>query len=271
VRKDEFLTEAYQKRDHGSTEYFTGAGGNAVGTQSGGQVSVQNPSTYYQDSDDYDNEDEYNNDPKGTSWMHNTTNKAGDQIPLFGIRHTPPVISYMMSTKDATPETMTLAAHAAEEARIRFGERPRASDSLSKHSAPLVNEAIKSGIIKGIMHRRAGELYDVDSEGTNGIDWANAHNNIQDAAKSVRKALDADGTINPYYADEVSKLDPKVMQMHKGNIVSEILHNKRAKALGKDPSSVTPDEINYLKGKQWLNNDQAELPFDENTWGREKS
>lgn len=270
-RKDEFLTEAYQNKDRGSTEYFIGAGGNAVGTQSGGQVTVQNPSTYYENSDDYDDEDFNNNDPKGTSWMHNTTNKAGDQIPLFGIRHKPPILNYMMSTKDATNETMTLAAHAAEEARLRFGERPWASESLSKHSAPLANEGIKSGVIKGIIGRKAGELYDVDNEGTNGISWRGAHDNVQDAANTVKNALNYDGTINPRHADEVSIIDPKVMQMHKGNIIKEVLHNKRAKALGKDPNSVTPDEINYLKGRQWLNNDQAELPFDVGSWTSEKS
>jgi hypothetical protein len=270
ARKDEFLTEAYEKRDHGSTEYFTGAGGNAVGTQSGGQVSVSNPSDYYQHNNDYDDEDKYNNEQPGTTWMHATTNKAGDQIPLFGVRHKPPVINYMMSTKDATNETMTLAAHAAEEARLRFGERPWASESLSEHSAPLANEGIKSGIIKGIIGRNAGELYDIDDEGTNGINWVDSHRNVQDAAAAVQRALDSDGTVNPYYADSVQKLDPKIMKMHKGTLVKEALHNKRAKALGKDPNSITPDEINYLKGQQWLN-DQPELPFDGGSWINAKS
>lgn len=251
-----FLEAAYQRTPQDPTDdtnYFYGTGGNALGTQSGAAISVSPPETsyafptygghsrdaYYAGGNDaYGDRDNSEGAPEGTTWADRNAEPNG-QIPLFTANHKPPVMNYMVSTKDSNSKAMDLAAHAAEETRIRYGERPWASSSLSAYSKPVVNHGIKAGIIKGIFGRAEGELDLSDSD--NGYDWAQGHSGVQDATARLNAHIDDDG--DPISANRgIKRIDPKTMAAHKGTIKAELAHKQAADRLG-IPRTSSPSVI----------------------------
>jgi hypothetical protein len=241
---DEFLNGTFKYNEDGQTHYVHGTGENALGTQSGSIVRVSNPHTSYEDPTNfrgnylYGDDGQYQRDEEGNilrqSWEDRNQVKPGEQIPLYRVRHTPPVLDYMVSTKDAAPKGAALAAHAIEETRRRFGERPLASNSTSKFSTPMVNTAIKHGIIKGVNGREPGELTQSD----NTYDWMNsisALNSMKDNASIINEALDSPTGTDRWNDRSYSKIPDDMLQFDKNSIAKEALHNIR----GGNPRNTT--------------------------------
>ena len=239
-RNEEFLTGSFkQESPKGkSTRYVYGAGENSLGTQSGAQVVIKHPRTYYEDPTNYngayktnENGNYLRNETGGAvknSWIEHTGVKPGEQIPLFTAEHTPPVLDYLISTKDSTPQAAGLAAHAVEETRRRFGERPLASSSTSRYSTPLVNKAIDRGIIKGVDGLLPGEK----AEGDNGydfIDSINTMNNLKKYAQSINESLNNDTGFDRWYDKRYSKIPESSLQFDKESIAREAIANRNAK------------------------------------------
>jgi hypothetical protein len=265
-----FLEGVYSNNPGDKTDnrnYFLGTGESSVGTQSGAAVSVTPPRTdynfplykYSRDAEwsggntHFADRDEADNLPSGTSWAEGKAESNG-QIPLFTAKHNPPTMDYLVSTKDLHGKAMDLAAHAAEETRLNYGERPWASSSLSKHSKPMVNSAIKAGLIKGISGEAEGEIDESSSD--NGYNWAQGHAGVQDAADRIRGRVDSEG--NPQ-SSQVLKVDPTLVSAHKGTIKAEIAHNRSADKLG-IPRTASPREVGIVKGTQF-NKDNPQLDF----------
>jgi len=251
---EEFVNGTFKYDDGDQTNYVHGAGENALGTQSGSILRVSHPSTSYEDPTSFrgnyarDEDGEYVLDENGNNvretWEDRNRVKPGEQIPLYKVRHTPPVLDYMVSTKDVAPAGASLAAHAIEDIRRRFGERPLASSSTSKYSTPMVNTAIKHGIIKGVEGRDPGELTRSD----NSYDWMNsisALNNLQANAPIINEALDSDTGNDRWNNNNYSKIPQDMLQFDKNSIAKEALHNIR----GGNPKNTTS---NY---------EQLRLPF----------
>jgi hypothetical protein len=70
------------------------------------------------------------------------------QLPLFNTQWTPPKIDSMAATADSGHRIPALLGAAALESKARYGQLPVASDSLSKHSAPIVQHLVDKGIIE---------------------------------------------------------------------------------------------------------------------------
>jgi hypothetical protein len=180
----EFVTGAYSVDKGDSTDYYHGLGQNAVGTASGAHMTVSHPeySIRYYNQDRYGNEaDDYDLQ----MWARHQSDKDGN-VPLFTETHTPAKFNYAMATKDASVHAGKLGLHAVADIERRFGQRPVASDNTSSFSTPVVNQAIKSGIIKGVYGEPEGQL----ARQSNDYDWAEAHDNIQKTNTRLRDAID---------------------------------------------------------------------------------
>ena len=258
-----FLDAAYQSNNDSDepAKYFLGTGENSIGTQSGAAITVEPPKTnysfpiysghsrdaYYDGGNDaYGDRDKDRGVPEGTTWADVNADESTGQIPMFNVDHTPPVMSYMVSTKDANHEAMGLAAHAAEETRIRYGERPWASPSLSKYSKAMVNSAIKSKVIKGIHGKAEGEL---DLSGfDNGYNWMSGATGVQEAADTVSRYVGANGEpVN----DNVKKINTKG---HFDTLKAELAHNRATKELGL-PTETPPSALGVTRGRQFPKED----------------
>jgi hypothetical protein len=238
-RNDEFLTGSFKEEDPGEkyTRYVYGAGENSLGTQSGAQVIIKHPKTSYEDPTKYsarlktENGKLYRNEAGNTvrnNWIEHNDVKPGEQIPLFNAEHTPPVINYLISTKDSRHQAAGLTAHAVEDTRRRFGERPLASDNTSKYSTPVVNRAIEDGIIKGIEGRKPGEK----SQGDNGYNFRDSivhMNYLQDNASIINEALNRDTGFDKWGDKRYSTIPGAALQFDKESIATEAIANKRAK------------------------------------------
>jgi hypothetical protein len=214
-RSEDFLKGTYIHPYGNADEYVLGKT-NEAGSQTGATMSVLHPKTSYTTYNDpslgksdfeYNNalkffrDDPYDKGPKNYE-------KTG-QKPLFITHHEPPVVDIMTATKDSTNDAMKLASYASEETRRRFGERPLASDDLSKHSLPVVNSAIKRGIVKGIKGKKPGELA---KEPTNSLDWSNSETAI--AGHELANKLGGFG--------EYNKVDDKSVKTDFDTIKEEI-------------------------------------------------
>jgi hypothetical protein len=251
---DDFVTGSYKYNTPDGTHYFTGTGENAIGTQSGAYLSIEKPETNYSvphpDMENYsrravrgldagksDNShlygnpespwDDIDNENAGI-WARNNADEKGN-IPLFGAHHTPPVLDLMVSTKDVTPQATALAAHALEETRRRYGERPLASDNTSEYSTKFVNEAIKKGLIKGVKGEEPGTL----ARAGNTMDFSDAAMRVHNEGRNVKNKL-ADP--DEYYSSRGRKpapIDPAAIQTDTKNLVLEALDNARVKSAKK--------------------------------------
>lgn len=251
---DDFITGSYKYNSSDGTKYFTGTGENAIGTQSGAYLSIEAPETYYSvphpDAESYgrravrglaagktddshlygepsrpwDDVDDYN----AGIWGRRNADEKGN-VPLFGIQHQPPILDLMVSTKDVTPQATALAAHALEETRRRYGERPLASDNTSEYSTKFVNEAIKKGLIKGVKGQEPGTLARVG----NTMDFGDAAQRVHSEGQSVRSMLQDPGE---YYSSRnrmPSPINPLNIQTDTKNLVLEALDNARVKSAKK--------------------------------------
>lgn len=248
---NDFVTGVFSKNNHyGEQAIAFGTGQNAEGDQSGGVVRIDPSEDRYITHQEIENRhpdlqnpwDKYLQD-RAESHPNDIDDSARQfvqtgQRPLFFTKHTPPVISYMTTTKDATQEAMKAAAHAAEETRRRFGERPWASNNLSAHSAPLVNKAIKSGLIQGIVGKKKGELYD---EAQNSMSWQDS----LDKAKAIKEVHGDD--FNKLKPGEKSwtgwtRVEPNVINTDYDNIKAEIAQKHRE-------NHTTSPQFNYTQGE----------------------
>jgi len=227
-RSGEFFTGAAKRSkegnewERGSTEYMVGTGENAVGTQSGGHIVVKHPFTTYDYPSEFEERDwntgEVNQDESDKNWFKVNDVRPGQQIPMFKVNHKPAVLDAMFSTKDATPQTTALAAHAVADTERRFGQRPLASDNTSAYSTKFVNSAIKHGLIPGVVGQEPGELA---SQG-NSYDFKAAHDVIQNRASRFAEGLDdnyGDSTYVP-----ISQAD---IEQDKRSLALEALSNKK--------------------------------------------
>ena len=239
-RNDEFLTGSFKEENprNETTSYVYGTGENSLGTQSGAQVVIRHPATYYEDPTKYyanykrDENGKYLKDEQDNAvkenWIEHNKVKPGEQIPLYNVTHKPPVVHYLVSTKDARHKAAGLAAHAVEDTRRRFGERPVASDSTSRYSTPLVNTAIEDGIIKGVEGKKPGEK----AEGDNGYDFMdsiNTMNNLKSNAPIINEALNNDTGFDRWYDKRYSKIPESSLQFDKESIAKEAIANRNAK------------------------------------------
>jgi hypothetical protein len=239
-RNDEFLTGAFKQEspNEKATSYVYGTGENSLGTQSGAQVVIRHPRTFYEDPIRYRKDfkfdengkvvtDEQNN-PVKENWIEHNKVKPGEQIPLYNVNHKPPVLHFLVSTKDARSKASGLAAHAVEDTRRRFGERPVSSDSTSTYSTPLVNKAIEDGIIKGVEGMKPGEK----AEGDNGygfMDSISTMNNLKAHAPIINEALNNDTGFDRWYDRRYSKIPESSLQFDKESIAREAIANRNAK------------------------------------------
>jgi len=231
----DFINGTFGSNYGDTTKYLHGTGENALGTQSGATVKIEHPHTEYTTHADYDDYNSADEPEAGSARFERHVNRhEGDQfddsgrqfkdtgqLPLFTTRHIPPVLSYMTATKDATPQAMQTAAHAAEETRRRFGERPWASSNTSEHSTPMVNAGIKSGIIKGVIGQAAGEK----ATASNDMGWENSLRDMSNARGEHAYEFndipkdDFKGTVG--YSDW-SRHDPAVVKTDFDNIKEEL-------------------------------------------------
>jgi hypothetical protein len=239
-RNDEFLTGSFKEENprNETTSYVYGTGENSLGTQSGAQVVIRHPATHYEDPTKYyanykrDENEKYLKDEQGNAvkenWIEHNKVEPGEQIPLYNVKHRPPIFDYLVSTKDARSKASGLAAHAVEETRRRFGERPVASSSTSRYSTPLVNKAIEDGIIKGVEGMEPGEK----AEGDNGYDFMdsiNTMNNLKAHAPIINEALNNDTGFDRWYDKRYSKIPESSLQFDKESIATEAIANRNAK------------------------------------------
>jgi len=223
--------------DGSYTKYFHGTGQNAVGTQSGAVIKIEHPDTAYTPYDEYDYLNHSDEPNAGDErFRRHLERHEGDQfddsgrqfqdtgqLPLFTTHHTPPVLNYMTATKDATIPAMEVAAHAAEETRRRFGERPWASNNTSEHSTPMVNAGIKAGIIKGVIGKQAGEKAQV----SNDMDWTSSLSDMSRARSDYAEDFSAlpendFKTTTDGWNGNFRRHDPLVVKTDMGNIKEEI-------------------------------------------------
>jgi hypothetical protein len=231
ARKEEFFSGTFDNNSGNSdrpTSFLTGTGENAVGTQSGSSIKIDAPHddyTSYKDYEGYDSdryerhvaqrdEDEY--DDSGRQF------KNTGQLPLFTVRHKPPVLDFMVSTKDSTHPAMAAAAHAAEETRRRFGERPWASDNTSVHSTPMVNAGIKHGIIKGVIGKKAGELADTSNDMSWGSSLRYMENLRDEHASDLSQIPENDFKTRAGYGAGYRRKDPNIVKADFGTIKEEM-------------------------------------------------
>jgi hypothetical protein len=248
---EDFVTGSYKYKSGDRDEYFTGTGENSIGTQSGAYLTVDKPNTQYSvphpDMENYsrravrgldagksDNShlfgeqshpwDDIDND-NARIWARNNADEKGN-IPLFGIHHNPPVLDLMVATKDSTPQGTGLAAHAVEETRRNYGERPWASDNTSEYSTKFVNEAIKKGLIKGVIGQEPGTLAKVG----NSMDWSDAASRIHNEGKSVMSMAEDRDEYYSARGRKPSPIDPLNIQTDTKNLVLEALDNAKVKS-----------------------------------------
>ena len=250
-RAENFLTGAHMMDDYSDTSYTYGTGENALGTQSGATLRVRKPKTNYQDpinfTSDYkqDTTGHYERDDEGNyikkDWLETTGTRPGEQIPLFEVKHRPPILEYMVATKDSLLQAQSLAAHAVEETRRRFGERPLASSSTSEHSTPLVNKAIEDGLIKGVEGQAAGTAA-TQGNRYNFWDSLQGMHEIQQSAERINAALNSDDGFDPRSDSTFSKIPEEKMQFDKTALAKEALANRRARK----PKAPTPNNFEQL-------------------------
>ena len=239
-RNDEFLTGAFKEEspEEKATSYVYGTGENSLGTQSGAQVVIRHPRTFYEDPIRYRGDFKFDENGKPVideqgnvvkeNWIEHNKVEPGEQIPLYKVNHKPPVVHFLVSTKDARSKASGLAAHAVEDTRRRFGERPVASDSTSRYSTPLVNTAIERGIIKGVEGKEPGEK----AEGDNGYDFMdsiNTMNSLKARAPIINEALNNDTGFDRWHDNRYSKIPESELQFDKKSIVTESIANRNAK------------------------------------------
>lgn len=249
--KDDFITGSYkfQGSDNDSTNYFTGTGENVIGTQSGAYAKVIHPKTSFyvpgesgvwgstnerieglrSGESHKDLENRLDESPKNhwsdisesraKEWADDESDSKGN-IPLFGVQHNPPVLDILYSTKDSQNEATKLTAHAVEDARRRFGERPLASNNTSPYATEFVNTAIRHGLIKGVEGEPEGELASIG----NNVGWADAAERIHGKRGDVLARLEnPDVYRNKRAPVEISQAE---MQTDRKNLVLEALSGK---------------------------------------------
>lgn len=219
-RNEDFL-QGYFKSDEGDqTNYFYGAGENSLGTTSGANVVVKHPihKVHYYDRDHYgDPADEYDI----RRWQEREADKDGN-VPMFKEEHHPPVLDFAMATKDAGFHAGRLGLHAVADIERRFGERPVASSSTSRYSTKIANDAIKSGIIKGVEGQEPGEAARVG----NTLSYQDAHENIQSTHRKFKNRAEGGARLT------AEPIDSNVISEDARALTLEGLNNKRANKNG---------------------------------------
>lgn len=237
------------------SKYLLGTGENEVGTQSGANLTITAPDDDYVSPNSYTwaNSEE---DPEAGQrrFEHHVLDdserrdfddsgrqfRETGQLPLFTVKHTPPVLDYMTSTKDATHGAMALAAHAAEETRRRFGERPVASHNTSEHSTPMVNSAIKAGIIRGVEGQPAGESAKV----SNNMGWLHGLKDMNEARSEYASLFNSipedDFNTTADYYDGMRRTDPKLINADFGTIKEEMRQRHAGNGIKGNPSQFQP-------------------------------
>lgn len=250
---EDFINGAYKTDDGDSTTYILGTGENALGTQSGAKVRISHPRTAWSDYSDFrgqrivnDEGTDYVRDEEGnavrSTWDSENNVKAGETIPMFKAEHQPPVLDFMVATKDvAKTGGMDLAAHAVEETRRRFGERPLASHSTSSHSTPLTNAAIRQGIIRGVEGQNEGEL----ATQSNYMNWGSSAQDMEETRRhSAERINNPSADYDPYssrYKPPFTPVDPNAMRADKVNIIGEALSRK-----GINPATYNKQQFQQL-------------------------
>lgn len=253
-RKEDFFSGTFDNAAGASdpqTSFLTGTGENAVGTQSGSSIKIKAPVDDYRTYKDYgDDQDRYADhvarhafnryDDSGRQF------KETGQLPLFTVDHTPPILDFMVATKDSTHPAMAAASHATEETRRRYGERPWASDNTSEHSTPMVNAGIKHGIIKGVIGKNEGEL----AETGNNMNWESSlrqmNNERNEHASDFNQIPEDDFKTRAGYREEYRRKDPKLVQADFDNIKEEMKEKQKSnpKLAAKDkPSQFEQTEL----------------------------
>jgi len=206
----DFIKGTYLQEDgNQSFNLFHGTGQNAIGTQSGSLLSVRAPKGSYKDynklaaeAESYHEKPEDDDDafPLVRDDDGNRVyerNKDGDrssvrQGVLFQDTRTPPTISSMVATKDATHIVPAMLEAANKESLKRWQQpvQPGNDPNLSSYSRPMVNRLIRAGLAPG------PEVEDT----SNTYDWDTAHREVQE----VKKYYDEDKTV-PLDNDEFSQ------------------------------------------------------------------
>ena len=237
ARKEDFFSGTFDNnsgKSDRSTSFITGTGESTVGTQSGSSIKIDAPVDDYRTYKDYEG---YHPDRYADDVARRDLNRYDDsgrqfkktgQLPLFTVNHTPPVLDFMVATKDSTHPAMAAAAHASEETRRRYGERPWASDNTSEHSTPMVNAGIKQGIIKGVIGKNAGEL----AETGNNMNWGSSvrymNNEREEHASDFNQIPENDFKTGAGYRDEYRRKDPKLVKADFDTIKEEIKEKQKS-------------------------------------------
>ena len=276
-----FTDEGGRRSYYSSPDYVFGKGENALGTQSGGEIKINKPETYYDPYDSYDGS--IDNTGPVTPWERYVSRRSDDQfddsgrtynetgqLPLFTTRHRPPVVDYMTATKDTTGTDTTAMqnlSHAAEETRRLYGERPWASDNTSGFSTPMANSAIKMGLIQGVIGKNKGELAEV-TQGNN-MDWRSS---LADAENQRREYGRLFNTLRPGGSrDSVTgfkSIDPINVKNDYDNIREEI-RDKVSKNPAFRRSSGQPIMQDHLPGMSLVGQPLNIVKGDKNEFQKE--
>jgi hypothetical protein len=208
---DGFIKGTYLQENGGKDfNLLHGLGENAVGTQSGSILSVEAPTGSFKDYNQLAKEAEaYGHDPEDVEDAFPVVrdndgrvvyerNKSGDgrspvkQGVLFQDTRRPPIVSSLVSTKDARHMTPAMLEAANKESLKRWQQPVTQGDdpNLSVHSRPMVNRLIRAGLAPGPETEVVNNNYD----------WNLAHERIQE----VKKYYDEDKSV-PIDSDEFSQ------------------------------------------------------------------
>jgi len=239
----DFIKGTYLENSGGTDfKLFHGTGQNAVGTQSGALLSVDAPTGEYKDynrlakeAERYGVNPEDDNDafPPVKDNDNNRVyerNKDGDrqlarQGVLFKDNRTPPVVSSLVATKDASHTVPAMLEAANKESLNRWGQQVTHSTNLSAYSRPMVNRLIRAGMSPG------PEVEDTD----NNYDWNTAHRAIQDVKSS-------------YNEDDVVPLDSNEFSEGGRTFVKRLSAAEKARGISKKPRSKPEPGQRYWAG-----------------------
>ena len=219
-RNEEFLQGHFKSDEGDQTSYFYGAGENALGTGSGANIIVKHPTHKVE----YYNKDYWGDDASSSEiddWARRNADKYGN-VPMFKEKHTPPVLDFAMSTKDVGFHAGQLGLHAVADIERRFGERPVASSSTSRYSTKIANDAIQSGIIKGVEGQTPGEAATVG----NTLSYQDAHDNIQSTHRKFKGRVEGNSRLT------AEPIDASVVSADARALTAEGLKNKRENKVG---------------------------------------
>lgn len=239
----DFIKGTYLQNVGGSQDFnlFHGTGENTVGTQSGALLSVDAPTGSFKDynklaQEAYGNPEEDNdafppvrNDDNNRVYERN---KDGDrsvvrQGVLFKDTRTPPVVSSMVSTKDASHMTPAMLEAANNESLKRWQQPVTHSTNTSQYSRPMVNRLIRAGMTPG------PEIEDEE----NNYDWTTAHEKIQD----VKKYHDP---------DDYSSMDSDEFSQGGRNFVKRLSAAEKSRGISKKPKPKPEPGQRYWHNEQ---------------------